>query len=191
MNPSYIVILLGNPGNEYIKTRHNAGRIVGEFLVSENFTYQKHFRSYVTMERIGGKNFLFVNPDTYMNESGVVVPLLQKQYDVPIENYIIMYDDLDIMLGDYKLSFDRGSGGHNGIKSLIQHTGTKKFIRIRIGISRTTDDGRMIKPDVLGQFHGSEIDQLKTLVPKISKILDSLGEVGFEMTQSKVGVIGK
>ena len=189
MNPSYIVILLGNPGNEYIKTRHNAGRIVGEFLVPEKFTYQKHLRSYVATEMFGGQQFLFVTPDTYMNECGVIVPLLQKQYDLPIENYIVMYDDLDIMLGDYKLSFDRGSGGHNGIKSLIQHTGTKKFIRIRIGISRTTDDGRMIKPDVLGQFHGSEIDQLKTLVPKISNIFTSLGEVGFEMTQSKVGVL--
>ena len=114
MNPSYIVILLGNPGNEYIKTRHNAGRIVGEFLVPEKFTYQKHLRSYVATEMFGGQQFLFVTPDTYMNECGVIVPLLQKQYDLPIENYIVMYDDLDIMLGDYKLSFDRGSGGHNG-----------------------------------------------------------------------------
>jgi PTH1 family peptidyl-tRNA hydrolase len=192
MNPDYIVILLGNPGGEYINTRHNAGRIVGEFIIGENFTYQKHLRSYVARVEFGGKNFLFVSPDTYMNESGVVVPLLQKTYpDVFIENYIVMYDDLDILLGDMKLSFDRGAGGHNGIKSLITHTGTKRFIRMRIGISHTADDGRIIKPDVLGNFHQSEIDQLKTLTPKITKILHSLGEVGFEMTQSRVGVIDK
>jgi PTH1 family peptidyl-tRNA hydrolase len=209
MNPDYIVILLGNPGSEYSTTRHNAGRIVGEFVVGENFTYQKHLRSYVAQGEFGGKNFLFISPDTYMNESGVVVPLLQKTYpDVRIENYIVMYDDLDILLGDMKLSFDRGAGGHNGIKSLIAHTGTKRFIRMRIGLARKPSllEGesevraggvsgpkkeRIIKPDVLGNFHQSEMDQLKTLTPKITKILNSLGELGFEMTQSRVGVIDK
>jgi peptidyl-tRNA hydrolase, PTH1 family len=228
MNPDYIVILLGNPGSEYSTTRHNAGRIVGEFVVGSigavlsplqervgvrSFTHQKHLRSSVVTEQFGGKNFLFVSPDIYMNESGMMVPLLQKAYPgVRVENYIVMYDDLDILLGDMKLSFDRGAGGHNGIKSLIQHTGTKRFIRMRIGISRkapSTRGGgdvgaggvsvadsihekeRIIKPDVLGNFHQSEIDCLKTLTHKITKILNSLGEVGFEMTQSRVGVLDR
>jgi PTH1 family peptidyl-tRNA hydrolase len=186
MYTDYIVIALGNPGDDYTYTRHNAGWIVSDQICGEqNFSYQKQLRAWITKHDIGGKQWVFIKPDTYMNESGSIISLIMRQYpDVPADHLIIMHDDVDLVLGDIKLSYDRGSGGHNGIKSLIQHIGNSQFVRYRIGISRTTETGMMVKPDVLGRFHADELVVLEQVGKSIEQICISMSNQGFKKTQS-------
>ena len=104
-----------------------------------------------------------------MNESGSAVSwyVNQKKY----EHVFVIYDDIDLPIGTCKMSFDRGSGGHNGIKSIEQHLGTREFFRIRVGIGKVVDNN-FIKPNVLGNFESGELLVIETLIPHVKKALD-------------------
>ena len=114
---------LGNPGEQYAKTRHNAARIA---------------TSGVNWKALEGKDIEYYRPDTFMNMSGEFVKKKLKNVNLEKAKIVIIYDDIDIALGEMKLSYDRSSGGHNGVQSVIDSMGTKEFFRIRIGIGAKT-----------------------------------------------------
>jgi PTH1 family peptidyl-tRNA hydrolase len=127
----YIVVGLGNPGEEYSRTRHNTGRMATELLAQESL-----------------KDVKVITPDTFMNVTGAFVKKYVKD-ELEAEKLIVIYDDLDLPLGSMRISYNRGSGGHNGVESIINALGTEKFIRIRIGVSPVTEEGEMRK--ILGE----------------------------------------
>ncbi len=166
----YIVVGLGNPGEEYVNTRHNAGRLAIAYL-----------------EKKEPKGVKFVHLDTFMNKSGSGVAKVIKSKKAA-EKLVVIYDDLDLALGTMKVSYNRGSGGHKGIESIVRALKTEAFIRIRIGTSPSTPSGKLKKPQgekavekhILTDFKKPEIDTLKKVFKKLEPTLEALVESGLQ-----------
>ena len=164
-----LVVGLGNPGTEYEKTRHNTGRIVVGMIE----------------EKISDTKIKFLTPDTFMNKSGLAVAKLVKTKK-DLENLIVIYDDVDLPLGKIKISFNRSSGGHNGLGSIIKSLKSEEFLRIRIGISPATPSGKIKKPSgekamlafLLGEFKKPELETLKKLSKKIGEAVEMIFSEG-------------
>lgn len=164
---SYIVVGLGNPGEEYECTRHNTGRMCADFIA----------------EKVKGVKVF--TPDTYMNKTGSAVAKVVKSKKAA-EKLIVIYDDLDLPLGKIKISYNRSSGGHRGVESIIKALKTEAFIRIRIGISPTTPSGKTKKPlgetnvdkHILGEFKKSESDELKKVFKRVADAVETIVEEG-------------
>lgn len=148
-----IIVGLGNPGKPYEQTRHNIGFDVIDALAKKwdaPLTNAKFNGIYATVHRPEGK-VLLVKPLTYMNLSGECVGPLMDYFDIDVEDLIVIYDDLDLETGKLRLRQKGSAGGHNGIKSLIQHLGTQEFNRIRVGVSRPPA-GMKVADYVLSKF---------------------------------------
>ena len=138
-----------------------------------------------TGTRVGKNLVALVLPDTFMNKSGAATAKFVKSVKAA-EKMIVVYDDLDIPLGKIKLSFDRGSGGHKGVESIMRAVRTKKFTRIRIGVCPTTAGGKMKKPEagddvvdfILRRFKESELDELKKVFKKVGEAIEAIAEEG-------------
>jgi len=154
-----IIVGLGNPGKPYEHTRHNIGFDVIDTIAEKwgtPLTNSKFNGMYATVHRPEGK-VLLVKPLTYMNLSGECVGPLMDYFDIEVEDLIVIYDDLDLETGKLRLRQKGSAGGHNGIKSLIQHLGTQEFNRIRVGINRPPA-GMKVADYVLAKF--SKEDQV-------------------------------
>lgn len=148
-----LIIGLGNPGKQYEYTRHNIGFEVIDALAKEwnaPLTNSKFNGMYATVHRPEGKVIL-LKPLTYMNLSGECVRPLMDYFDIDVEDIIVIYDDLDLETGKLRLRQKGSAGGHNGIKSLIQHLGTQQFNRIRVGVDRPPA-GMKVADYVLAKF---------------------------------------
>lgn len=162
-----LIIGLGNPGKTYEQTRHNIGFHVIDHLASKwnaPLTQAKFKGMYSVIHRPEGKVVL-LKPLTYMNLSGESVSALMDYYDIDIDDIIVIYDDLDLPTGQLRLRQKGSAGGHNGIKSLIQHLGTQNFNRIRIGISRPPA-GMKVPDYVLAKFNAEEKPLMQEAVGK-------------------------
>ena len=148
---THIIVGLGNPEPEYKGTRHNVGRFVVQEFIHENMMSEpllnKDLGALLSNGEINSSPVVAVFPDTYMNNSGEPVKKAMKRYDVKLKNIIVVHDDIDLPFGTLRISKDRGSGGHNGLGSIVEHVGSKDFMRVRIGVSPVSPDGKMHKPD--------------------------------------------
>ena len=134
----YLIIGLGNPEQEYSKTRHNMGfNTINKIAQKYNIEINKNkFQGLYQNVIIEGKKAILIKPQTYMNLSGNCVQEFANFYKIEKENIIVIYDDMDIDAGQIKIRKKGSAGGHNGMKSIIQRLGTEEFPRIRIGIGR-------------------------------------------------------
>jgi PTH1 family peptidyl-tRNA hydrolase len=177
----YLIVGLGNPGKEYEKTRHNAGWVILDQAFPElEWERDSYGIAGKATFSFGDSQILFVKPVTLMNNSGESVEYFVSKKGFLSENTIVVYDDIDLPLGTMKISFDRGSGGHNGIKSIEEHLGSREFIRIRVGISKVLENGELVKPNVLGKFEESEIEVLEGVSKKVKDALSLLVKEGKE-----------
>lgn len=145
----YIVMGLGNPGAEYERTRHSAGRIALLFLRERKkfseWVNSKPYKALVSKGEVAGHAVALVTSLSFMNLSGKSVAVLVGKKK-KLERLIVVYDDIDIPIGSLKISFGRGHGGHNGLLSVIKSVKSKDFIRIRIGVCPVSAGGKMKKP---------------------------------------------
>ncbi|MCS6955414.1 MAG: aminoacyl-tRNA hydrolase [Candidatus Calescibacterium sp.] len=186
-----IFVGLGNPGKQYKNTRHNVG-----FIVLENFLGNLQdlseikkdykFNSIINEFILFGSKVVCVFPLTYMNLSGVAVKQIINYYRVSDvkRSLVVINDDMDVDLGYFKLRMNGGDGGHNGVRSIIDHVG-KDFCRIKVGISRPVD--KNYKEYVLQNFSDEEIIRIKEILPTLSLVLKNIIKEGFVLTMSKVG----
>lgn len=182
----FLVVGLGNPGEKYEKTRHNAGFIVlDEMFENEDWGLGKNSKAEYTSESIGEELVEYIKPQTFMNESGISVRYAKDKHEISDENIIVVYDDIDLPVGKIKISHDRGNGGHNGIRSIEQHLGTTNFTRIRIGISQELEGGKVIKPNVLGTFSKTDLDTIKKLAVITKDIIKTIVTEGREAAMNK------
>ena len=133
-----LLVGLGNPGPEYASTRHNAGFMLMDLLCEScgcTMT-QSEFQGIFGTARIGGRSVYLLKPQTFMNLSGRSVVACMNFYHLPIGQVLVIHDELDLPVGDLRVKFDGGSGGHNGLKSIIELTGSQGFGRVRVGIGR-------------------------------------------------------
>lgn len=162
-----IIVGLGNPGKPYEHTRHNIGFDVIDALAKKwdaPLTNSKFNGIYATVHRPEGK-VLLVKPLTYMNLSGECVGPLMNYFDLDVEDIIVIYDDLDLETGKLRLRQKGSAGGHNGIKSLIQHLGTQEFNRIRVGVNRPPA-GMKVADYVLSKFLKDEQEIINDAIDK-------------------------
>lgn len=133
-----IIVGLGNPGKEYEETRHNAGAMCVDLLKEKlnlpQFKLQKKFRALISEGTFENEKIILAKPQTFMNLSGESVQKLVKFYNCPLENLIVVYDDVDLPLGKIRIRPNGSAGSHNGMKSIVQTIGSTNFPRVRIGI---------------------------------------------------------
>jgi PTH1 family peptidyl-tRNA hydrolase len=153
----FLIVGLGNPGKDYLLTRHNIGFIFVDYLAAKyGFSFKgSKWQAETAKDRIWNQSVLLVKPQTYMNKSGMSVGQIANFYQIPNENIIVIHDDLDLALGRSKIVVNRGAGGHNGIRSLIEHLGGKDFARFRVGIGRP-QHGQAVSKFVLSRFSDQE-----------------------------------
>ncbi|OGG60827.1 hypothetical protein A2765_01830 [Candidatus Kaiserbacteria bacterium RIFCSPHIGHO2_01_FULL_56_24] len=198
---TWVIIGLGNPDEQYARTRHNAGRMaVQKFALLYDFGEWKEdskSKSFIGRGLVERSVTVAVLPNTYMNKTGSAA----AHYIKPArpgsvkgaEKLIAVYDDLDLPLGTIKVSFDRGSGGHRGIDSIMTALKTKKFVRIRIGISPVSAKGVAKKPEgekdvekfILGEFKADEMAQLKSVFKRVSEALKTIIMEGREIAMNR------
>ena len=164
----YIIVGLGNPGEEYTRTRHNTGRMVSDFICDKV------------------KGIKVFTPNTYMNKSGPAVAKAMAGKNA--KKLIVIYDDLDLPLGTMKISYNRSSGGHKGVESIISALKTKEFIRIRIGIglpAGKTGKKMDVEKHILGQFKKSELEILKKVFKRTQDAIETIVERGLTQAMTE------
>ena len=177
-----LIVGLGNPGKEYMFTRHNIGFMMIDSYI-DNDNWQKKFDGQIELLTINGEKVLFLKPLTFMNNSGLSVIQAAKYYDIEPEDILVIQDDLDLPFGSFKLKKNSSSGGHNGIKSIIASLGTDSFNRLKIGISH--DKTKDTIDYVLGKFSKVELEKLKEDFSLYQEIIDSFIVDGMEVTMNK------
>lgn len=174
-----LIVGLGNPGEEYKNTRHNIGYI---FLddISEKLNVKidkEKFNGLYGTFNYKDEKIIFLKPLSYMNLSGGVIKKYVDYYKIDIEDILIIYDDMDLDVGKYKLRNQGSSGGHNGLKDIEKYLGTTKYKRLKIGISRSII--KDYKNYVLSKFTDEELNKLNELKPEIYSIIKDYLEFDF------------
>jgi len=176
-----IVVGLGNPGKQYVKTRHNIGFVIVDALREHLSRYDigewsmsKKFNGAVAGCTIRGERIVLLKPMTFMNESGQSVQLLAQFYKATAKDIIVVHDEKDLPLGEIKSQHGRGHAGHNGVKSIISHIGTQDFTRIRVGVGGSDRQMKNTSSFVLGKFGFSERKIVKQIVEKSTTLIHEL-----------------
>ena len=179
----YLIIGLGNPGQKYKDTRHNIGFKLIDTLLDSNSMSNK-FKSLYSKIEINKNSIHIVKPQTFMNESGVAVNEITKFFKIKQENIIVVYDDLDLPIGNLKIKIGGGSAGHNGMKSIEKYIETEKIIKIRIGIGKPVNKAQ-INSHVLSKFTHNENILLKPILQKFEKIIEDIILEGISFAMNK------
>jgi len=186
-----VIMGLGNPGPEYARTRHNAGRMAVELLAKEeglDFSPRKAAQASVAEGQLNGEKTVLVVPEVYMNHSGKSAPSFVKSVKAA-RKLLVVRDDLDLPLGVIKMTtYGRGSGGHKGVESIMRALRTKEFAQLKIGISGATAKGRIKKPageekvvkHVVGKFKPTEEALLKKTLKKSAEAMRVFASEGIE-----------
>lgn len=183
----FAIIGLGNPGREYENTRHNLGFITLDYFADQKgakINKSKH-RSLIGDFRLAGEKVLLVKPQTYMNLSGQAVKEVMDFYKIPVENILVIYDDIDIGLGEVRMRAKGSAGTHNGMRSVISEIGSQNFARIRIGIGR--GNPKIPLADyVLSGFFKEEVARLEDAVRLASEGIELFLSQGIQPAMNQV-----
>jgi PTH1 family peptidyl-tRNA hydrolase len=173
-----IVVGLGNPGQEYSATRHNVGfMVIDELARRWGIDAWKNRKEALIAEYRGEHSILLVKPQTFMNLSGIAVGELARWYKVPVEDIIIIFDDMDLPTGRLRLRMKGGSGGHRGIESLLAHLAKDSFPRVRVGIGRPPS-GWQVVDYVLSRFTTDEQPLLAAAIVNAAEAVESIIKQG-------------
>ena len=183
----YLIIGLGNPEEEYSKTRHNMGfnainKIAEQYGIKVN---KSKFQGLYESAIIEGQKVMLIKPQTYMNLSGECIKQFVDFYKIPKEEILVIYDDMDIEPGKIKIRKKGGAGGHNGMKSIIKILGTEEFARIRTGIGRPEHSGDDINY-VIGAIPEEEIPKLDEGVEKAKEAVIEILKNGIDSAMNKL-----
>lgn len=184
-----LLVGLGNPGDEYSNTKHNIGFIILDRISSE-FKINKKLFGHLADFKHQEEKIILQKPTTFMNQSGKAVLAAQKYYKVPLEKILIIHDDTDLEIGCFKYATKSGSGGHNGIISIIKTLGTEEFARLKIGV-RSPSSKQKAGSLVLQKFKKSETVKLDKIFPVIKESIDCFLENGIEQTMNKYNKYSK
>lgn len=196
---AFIIVGLGNPGDEYTNTRHNTGRMILDMirreLLGDEFQNDKKLNALVSNIEIGGKKVMLVAPETFMNKSGKsVAPIVKVKKNAKLklntaDDLLVIYDDFQLPIGRMKLSYNKSSGGHNGLDSVIKSIKTEAFPRLRIGTAPATAKGAakiphgdaVIEKFILGPFKPDELKEIKKLAKKSAEVIQLWVKEGREV----------
>ena len=188
-----LLVGLGNPGADYNKTRHNVGFMVLEEIARRNncsFRESKKLFGRTCEYRSGIEKTMLLMPNTYMNESGKSVRSAKDWFDFQNNQLIVLVDDMDLPLGKIRVRSKGSSGGHNGLKSIINHLGTAEFKRLKIGIGAPSNDHQERKSKtvshVLGRFSKQEFTILNFIIEEIISCIESITSNNLEKITTRL-----
>lgn len=176
----YMIVGLGNPGGEYVGTRHNVGFAVADIIAEKTSAVFKRVKQNAEIADIsfGGKRCLLVKPLTFMNNSGEAVSALMKFYKIPLENVIVVFDDISLPVGGLRVKRKGSAGGHNGIKSIIALCGGECFPRVKVGVGQKPHPDYDLAKWVLSRFAKAEEDIIKKAYESAAGAVDTLIKSG-------------
>ena len=180
----YLITCLGNIGDEYTNTRHNIGFLVADTLVKDHnasFTTQK--LGDLAEIKVKGRTFILLKPSTYMNLSGKAVRYWMEKKNIPLENLLVICDDLNIPFGTIRIKGKGSDGGHNGLKDIQAQLNTQQYARLRFGISSNFESGKQIDY-VLGEWTPEEQTLLPERLQKSTEAVLSFGLAGLNITMN-------
>ncbi len=181
----YLIVGLGNIGSEYSDTRHNIGFMVADALVKKNSTSFSNLRlAYYSEFNFKGRTIHVIKPTTYMNLSGKAVNYWMQELKVPLENVLVIVDDLAIPFESIKLKPKGSNAGHNGLKSIETSVGGQNYARLRFGIGDNYPKGRQVDY-VLSGFDDDERPALPALIDRCIEMIESFVTVGVELTMTR------
>ncbi|MCL4156063.1 UNVERIFIED_CONTAM: hypothetical protein GTU68_039972 [Idotea baltica] len=180
----YLIVGLGNIGEKYYHTRHNIGfKILDGFAAKENLQFETQKLGDITTYKLKGRTFIFLKPNTYMNLSGKAILYWLTKEKIPLENLLIITDDLNLPFGSIRVKTKGSDGGHNGLKDTQDKLNTSKYNRFRFGISDAFGKGRQIDY-VLGEWTDEENDKLPERIDKSIEIIKSFALAGINNTMN-------
>ncbi len=180
----FLVVGLGNPGEEYDDTPHNLGfRVVDRLAELHGIRVtRKENLSYVGLGTVGGKRVALAKPQTYMNLSGPSVKGLLERYELNADRLILVYDELALPFGQLRIKPDGSAAGHNGVKSVISSLGTQSFPRVRMGVN--PEYRREAKQFVLGKFKRAQMQEVEELVSRSAEAVESILAEGVQQSMT-------
>lgn len=177
----WVVFGLGNPGPDYARTRHNAGVMVIAELLERTGTKLKSHKSgcLIAETNLAGEKAVLARSTSYMNESGRPLGQLLRFYKIGADKLVVVHDEIDIPFGEVRIKTEGGTAGHNGLKSVANHLGTKEFIRVRIGASRPRGE-KQAADHVLSEFSAAERKELPEIISRAADAVEAVVSEGAE-----------
>jgi|TARA_B110000285_G_scaffold171552_1_gene192021 PTH1 family peptidyl-tRNA hydrolase len=180
----FLIVGLGNIGDKYTNTRHNIGfKIIDEVADEYNVTFETEKLGDVATFRFKGRTFILLKPSTFMNLSGKAVKYWMDKENIPIDNLLVVTDDLNIDFGTIRIKAKGSDGGHNGLKDIQEKLGTNTYPRFRFGVGSDYSKGRQVDY-VLGEWNKEETSLLIERLPMSAKIITSFGTTGLANTMN-------
>ena len=181
----FLIIGLGNIGEDYVETRHNIGfKIVDEVAEEHNATFETDKLGDIATFRCKGRTFILLKPNTYMNLSGKAVKYWMDKENIPLENILVVTDDVNIDFGTIRVKAKGSAGGHNGLKDIQDKLNTQNYARFRFGVGGNYSRGKQVDY-VLGAWNKEEKSQLIERLPTSSKVIVSFGTAGLNNTMNE------
>ena len=184
---NWLLVCLGNPGDQYENTRHNAGSMVADELADRlNVPVQRlKFRALTNTVTLGGRKVLLMKPMTYMNLSGEAVHEAASFYKIPPERVLVVSDEVALPPGKIRVRKNGSAGGHNGLKNIIAHLGTDQFPRVRVGVGQKPHPACDMADWVLGKFQGEDKKAVEAAVKRAADAVECLIERGPEEAMNR------
>ena len=184
---TWLIAGLGNPGDPYENTRHNAGfRVIDELAERGNFPVQKlKFHALTNTAVIGGQGVLVMKPVTFMNLSGEAVGEAARFYKIPPDHVLVVSDDVDLPLGKLRIRKSGSAGGHNGLKSIIQHLGTDQFPRLKVGVGHKPHPDYDMADWVLGKLQGEDKKAMDQAAQRAAQAVECLLAHGIDKAMNQ------
>ncbi|MDT0553709.1 aminoacyl-tRNA hydrolase [Urechidicola vernalis] len=180
----FLIVGLGNIGEKYDDTRHNIGfKLLDNLAGNENVSFESDKLGAVTSFRFKGRTFVLLKPSTFMNLSGKAVKYWMTKEKIPLENVLVICDDLNIPFGTIRLKAKGSAGGHNGLKDIQDKLQTQQYPRFRFGVSDAFSKGRQVDY-VLGKWTKDEQSQLIERLEKGAELIKSFGTAGLRNTMN-------
>lgn len=180
----FLIVGLGNIGEAYANTRHNIGfKILDHFASQENITFETKKLGDIATYKLKGRTFIFLKPSTYMNLSGKAVVYWLTKENIPLENLLVITDDLNLSFGSIRVKTKGSDGGHNGLKDIQAKLNTTNYNRFRFGISDAFNKGQQVDY-VLGEWGDDENEKLKERLDKSIALIKSFGLAGINITMN-------
>jgi PTH1 family peptidyl-tRNA hydrolase len=182
----WVIVGLGNPGERYADTRHNAGAmVIGQLAERLGSKLKAHKSGTLVAEGVlEGEKVAVARPTSYMNESGRNVRALVDFYKTPLDRFLVVHDEIDIPFGEVRLKLGGGTAGHNGLRSVAEHLTTRDFLRIRVGVGRPPGP-KGAAGHVLQRFSGAERAELPDLIDRGADAVERVLEAGPERAMNE------